>query len=119
MPWKSDGSYVDDRRAAYPGKGLAMDHGNSATTAIKEFCRGCMCQRNVADCPSTRYPLFVYRPGANDTGAVQRKPGDVPTVEEYEAMLKARDPEGVKAAAARERFKKAKEGEGDDDDTDE
>ena len=109
MTWKPDGSYVDERRLAYPGKGLAMDHGNSPTTAIKEFCRGCMCQRNVADCPSRRCPLFVYRPGANDEGAVQRRPEDVPSAEEYERMLQARDPDGSKANAARERFARKRE----------
>lgn len=117
MKWKPDGSYSDERRAAYPGKGLAMDHGNSPTTAIKEFCRGCMCQRNTADCPSTRCPLFMFRPGAKDEGAVQRKPSDVPTVQEYEAMLRARDPDGTKAAAARERFKRVSDE--DDSDSDE
>ena len=98
-------TYTDERRAKYPGRGLAMDYGHSRVTGIEEFCRGCMCAVSVSDCPSKSCPLFPFRPGADADGATQRIPGvDVPTKEWYEEQLRLQDPDGAKADAARERF---------------
>lgn len=83
-----------------------MDYGNSRAVAIEEHCKDCMCTSgNVADCTSKKCALFPFRPGADAVGAVVRVPGvDVPTREWYEEEIRRRDPDGAKAAAARERF---------------
>ena len=103
--WKPK-TFSDERRAKHPGRGLAMDYDGSKTTAIVEFCRGCMVTNgSVADCTSVRCALFPFRPGADAPDAVVRKPGiDVPSREWYEEELRKRDPDGTKADAARERF---------------
>lgn len=85
IKWKSSGSYADDRRLAVPGAWAKIDAGSSPTGAIREFCRSCMCQRSVPD-------------------AIKRRAGDVPTPEEYAELLRQQDPEGIRAARARERF---------------
>lgn len=105
LKWKPV-SFTDERRVKHPGRGLAMDYGNSKSTAITEFCRGCMLTHgNVSDCTSKDCALFPFRPGADAEGAVVRVPGvDVPTREWYEEELRKRDPDGAKAEAARERF---------------
>lgn len=96
---------IQERRIAYPGRGMAMDYEKSKTTAIEEFCRNCFQASNCASCTSRNCALFPYRPGANDPDAVQRRPGyDVPTLEQYQELLRAKDPDGAKAAIARERM---------------
>lgn len=75
-----------------------MDHGGSRQIAIEEHCKNCYGSTNASQCPFCDCGFFPFRPGANDPGAVQRRPGDVPSVEEYEAMIEAADPDGTKRA---------------------
>ena len=97
--------YVNTRRLQYPARGLKMDYENSRSTAIEEKCRDCMQERNCSQCTSPECPLFPYRPGADDPNATQRRPGiDVPAREHYLELIKALDPDGKKATAARERM---------------
>lgn len=97
--------YVNTRRLQHPARGLRMDYENSRSVAIEEKCRDCMQERNCSQCTSPECPLFPYRPGADDPNATQRRPGiDVPAREHYLELIKAQDPDGRKATAARERM---------------
>jgi len=91
-------------REKYPRKALEADHGSSRASAIHLNCRECIQAVSAADCPTTTCFLFPFRPGADSEGSRQRKPGDVPSREQYEEILRLRDPDGAKAAEARKRF---------------
>lgn len=96
--------FVDELREKFPRMGMNVDYGKSRSSAINLFCRACIQAASAAQCPSVNCPLFLFRPGADSPDAKQRKPGDVPSQEQYEEWLRLRDPDGSKADAARERF---------------
>ncbi len=110
--WESDrtmkapttSDFSAELREKFPRKAIEADHGSSRASAIHLNCRECIQASSAADCPATTCFLFPFRPGADSEGARQRKPGDVPTREQYAEMLRLRDPDGVKADAARKRF---------------
>lgn len=104
MAWKKTGMYRDDLRERYPTLAMRADHENSLAARVKLFCRECMTQASCPDCPDPGCFLFPSRPGHDRDGATTRPDGCVPSVEEYEAMRQARDPDGLKAEAARQRF---------------
>lgn len=95
--------FANVRRIQHPGRGEAVDHGNSRATAIEEMCRECLGQIDCSDCTDRQCPLFPFRPGADKEGANQRKPGDVPTQAEYAELRRLQDPDGVKAQTFRDR----------------
>lgn len=115
--WKPTGMYRDELRQKHPATALKADHEASHASRIKMFCRECMQQTSAADCPDNGCFLFPSRPGADHTDANVRTADSVPSVEQYAEWIRAKDPDGSKAAAARERFA-AHRAKGEDDDGD-
>lgn len=98
-------SWNRERRKKHPSRGKAMDYENSRSIAIEEYCRECMqTSRSCTDCPAPECPLWPYRPGATEG---EPRPG-VPSREQYDSWIKEQDPDGLRAAAIRERFGRGK-----------
>lgn len=104
MTWKPTGMLRDDLRRKHPATALKADHGESHASRIRLHCKECIQQASAADCPDRGCFLFPSRPGADTDGATVRLVEDVPTVAEYEAMIRAKDPDGSKGEAARARI---------------
>lgn len=80
-------------RHKYHSLARRVDNGKSATGAIKLYCRECSGDNHPKDCKVDWCPLWLYRPGGEDT----RSPS-VPTDAEYAGMV---DQEKVDAARLR------------------
>lgn len=104
MTWKPTGMLRDELRRKHPTTALKADHGESHASRIRLHCKECIQHASAANCPDRGCFLFPSRPGADAGGATVRLPSDVPTVAEYETMIRAKDPEGSKGEAARVRI---------------
>ena len=102
--------YPTEYRVAHPSTALRIDSGSSPTAAIALFCRTCIGDNHPRDCTGYTCPLFSYRPGADDENANKRRPGDVPTEEQYRELQRLADPDGRRAQATRERFAASRAG---------
>lgn len=110
--------YPTEYRVNYPSKAMRIDSGSSPTAAISLFCRTCSGDNHPRECTGYTCPLFAYRPGAEDESATKRRPGDVPTDEQYRELQRLADPDGKKAQAIRERFAASREGKASDGEDD-
>lgn len=80
-------------REKRPSRGIEADYKNSRKAAIDLFCLNCVGLNKtdgtqisaVEGCKSYSCPLWPFRPGK---GPKDRPDGVVPTVEEYEEMIK-------------------------------
>lgn len=110
--------FPTEYRIAHPSTAMRIDSGSSPTAAISLFCRTCIGDNHPRECTGYTCPLFAYRPGADDESATKRRPGDVPTEEQYRELQRLADPDGKKAQAIRERFAASREGKASDGEDD-
>jgi hypothetical protein len=82
------GYHVNELRTAYPGLGRRADYANSKAAAIRLFCLDCQggSRSAVTDCSARHCPLWPFR----GSGSVERQPGDVPKLEEYQQLTEGR-----------------------------